>query len=63
MSSVSEGKKCETDGFLCSEVEVTDETLDSSSDKMMCANEKETFLEWRERIMIFFSCKSLLNGE
>ena len=45
MTSVSEGKTCEIDEFLDSEVEGIDETLDSSSDKMMRANDEEKFLE------------------
>ena len=42
MPSVLERKKCETCGDLCFEVEGVDETLQSSSDEMMCTNEEET---------------------
>ena len=41
LSSVSEKKTCETFGYLGSEFEETGETLASSSDEMMCANEEE----------------------
>ena len=44
MSLVSEGKTCEIDGYLVSEVEGIDETLDFLSDEMMCANEEEIYL-------------------
>ena len=46
MSSVSEGKKCEKDGYLGSEFEGIDQTLDSSSDGMTCVNSEEKCSEW-----------------
>ena len=42
MSSVSEGKTCETHDDLGSEVEIIDKMLDSSSDEMVCTKEEET---------------------
>ena len=59
MSLVSEGKTCETHWCLGSEVEVIDETLCSSSDEMMCANEEETCSGRREGMMICYSFKTL----
>ena len=58
MYSVSGEKMCETHENLCSEVEVLDTTLDSSSHEMLCA-EEETWSESRAGMMICFSCKKI----
>lgn len=63
MSSVSEGKTCEIDWNLISNVEVIGRTLDSSSDEMTCKNEEETFSEWRAGMMIPLCFKTLLKVE
>ena len=47
------------DGWLGSEVEGTDETLDSLSDEMMCANKEEIFSGRRAGMVTFFSFKVL----
>ena len=44
MSSISEGKRHKIDRYFGSEGEGIDETLDSSSDEMMCVNEEEICL-------------------
>ena len=53
MSLVSECKICEIDGWLGSEVEGIDETLDSSSDGMICEDEEEICSGWRSEMMMF----------
>ena len=51
MSSVSEGKRCETHEDLGYEVKGIDETLDSSWDEMMCVKEEEIYSNWRAGMM------------
>ena len=56
-------KECETNGCVGSEIEGIDETLDSSLDEMMHANEEDTCSEWREGMTFFFSCNNLWKVE
>ena len=59
MSSSLEGKTWEMDGCLGPEIEGIDETLDSSLDEIMLANEEQTWSGWRAVMMICFSFKAL----
>ena len=51
------------DRCLGSEAEGIDETLDSLSDEIMCANEKETCPGWRTGMVVCFSFKELSKVE
>ena len=59
MSSVSGRKTCKIDEDLGSKVEEEGRIVGSSLDKMMRANEGDTFSEWRVGMVNYFSCKSL----